>query len=141
MPSRTAAAFLVSILTITVAAAFFWYFNYIRPEDISGNQNLGIASSVIQPLISTVGTVLGVFAKTIYEHLNSGNARKRSLGASVVSSLIVSPLVVMYTYSALGSVSDQFLCFLISFQNGFFFRIVTGAIEANVAKTAADQKS
>jgi hypothetical protein len=67
------------------------------------------------PVLATVGTVLGVLSKTVYECISGETP---TLGRGIIGSLLVSPLVVMYTYSSLKNVGDAFLSLLIASTTG-----------------------
>jgi membrane protease YdiL (CAAX protease family) len=86
----------------------------------------------LYPLVFAVMTFLGVFARSIYEVLNSPRApktygeilREAAAPNRLLLSLIVSPIVMALFYKTIRGADDLMFVVVSSFQNGFFWRSV-----------------
>lgn len=105
---------------------------YLIQDGVDGLFELGVLQDHIMPLLATIGTFLGVVSKSVYIYLND---RRKSLYRGAISAMLISPIVLLYSYNAIVTLADNlFVAFLVAYQNGFFFRIVANLIEDKIGK-------
>ncbi|AEH89276.1 hypothetical protein [Mesorhizobium opportunistum] len=118
------------VLALTYLA-YALYFNFFRDPEVHGDFDISILRDYKAPLIASVGTFLGVISKSIYEYITE---KPTDLKKGIISASLIAPIVVMYTYNSIISITDSFVAFLISYQNGFFFRIILASVESKYSK-------
>jgi len=80
---------------------------------------------VFPPLLLSSATILGIFASILWQLRN----RQKPLGARDFLPLLISPIVLLVTYSVASEHPSVLIASLMAFQNGFFWQIVMSTNE------------
>lgn len=75
------------------------------------------------PVMLTIATLLGIAASIFWEY---AEGKVTTVSVKSLAPVVVSPIILLFTYSMLIDHPDAIIAILMAFQNGFFWQVVLG---------------
>ncbi|MFC4308210.1 hypothetical protein ACFPN2_03860 [Steroidobacter flavus] len=80
-------------------------------------------AALFAPTILSLATVFGILASIVWEY---SEGRITKLSSRNLAPLVVSPIVLLFSYAIAAEHPDAMIGTLMAFQNGFFWQVVIG---------------
>ena len=121
----------IAVVLLLLVAIFSWL--EANAIELFGLDQLEESPTYETPLWVSIGTVLGIWSKSLYDVVTQNTSTTQTLWSvlsasfqvpTLVLSIIVAPVIIGVFYGNIRSQPDLFFSFVVAYQNGFFWKTV-----------------